>query len=146
MLLGLFDRTADECDIEIVFRPNEEEEQQNDCRDLLVAYVEDRSIPNGRRIAHCLQSVTTLRSGLGLLFLMKGKAEDDHKLVLARFPADQGVIAEEHAQQLIVQFIERVFMNSAKAYKSAIYISDSADRGFWDGKAVGRQITGPVII
>jgi hypothetical protein len=34
-------------------------------------------------------------------------------------------------------------MKNAKAYKSALYTSDSLHRGFWDGRAVDRQISGP---
>ena len=83
------------------------------------------------------------RSGLGLLFLIKGEMNGEQRLVISRFPADQGVIAEEQQEQLSVEFVERVFMKSAKAYKSAIYSSDAPERGFWDGRAVDLQITGP---
>lgn len=143
MLTGVFGRAHEECDIEIVFRPDNQGRQQNECRDLVVAYVREPSVPNGRALASRLQTVTTHRSGLGLLFLMKGDFEGNHQLVISRFPADQGVIAEEHAQQLTVEFIERIFMKSAKAYKSVLYRSDSFERGFWDGRAVDRQISGP---
>jgi hypothetical protein len=143
MLNGVFERAPEECDIDIVFRRNDDGHQQNDCRDLLVAYAEDPAMPNGRLIAQRLQAVTTHRSGLGLFFLMKGQQGDVHTLVVARFPADQGVIAHEDAREFSVEFVERVFMKSAKAYKSAIYSSDSLTRGFWDGRAVDRQISGP---
>lgn len=143
MLSDVFDRASSECDIDIVFQPDDEGSQQNKCRDLLVGYVARPTVTNGRRIAERLQTVTTHRSGLGLLFLMKGNGSGTHKLVISRFPADQGVIAEEDQDQLSVQFIERVFMKSAKAYKSALYESDSLDRGFWDGRAVDLQIRGP---
>lgn len=142
MLEGVFDRAAEECDIDIVFRPTEDGQQQNVCRDLLVGYVQDPSVRNGRLIAARLQQVSTHRSGLGLFFLMKGTANRNHQLVISRFPADQGVIAQEQAQQLSVEFIERVFMKSAKAYKSALYISSSVGRGFWEGRAIDRQTSG----
>ena len=74
---------------------------------------------------------------------MKGEEHGEQRLVISRFPADQGVIAEEQAERLSVEFVERVFMKSAKAYKSALYSSDSPERGFWDGRAVDLQITGP---
>lgn len=143
MLSSVFSRAHEECDIEIVFRPDDNGQQQNECRDLLVQYIREPDIETGRAVASRLQAVSTHRSGLGLLFLMKGKADQVHQLVISRFPADQGVIAEEHARRLSVEFIERVFMKSALAYKSAFYSSDSLDRGFWDGRAVDRQISGP---
>lgn len=143
MLTNVFEKAPMECDIEIAFRPDDEGRQQNECRDLLIAYVASPLVPNGRVIAERLQMITTNRSGLGLLFLMQGKANGSQKLVVSRFPADQGVIAEEDESHLSVEFIERVFMKSARAYKSAFYQSESLDRGFWDGRAVDRQITGP---
>lgn len=143
MLSRVFDRAATECDIAIMFRPDEEGRQQNECRDDVVRYVRDASLSNGRRIARRLQLVSTNRSGLGLLFLMTGADGGSSKLVISRFPADQGIIAEEDHEQLSVEFLERVFMKNSKAYKSAMYESDSLERGFWDGRAVDRQISGP---
>lgn len=142
MLASVFERAPKECDIEIVFRPDDAGAPQNPCRDLLVAYVREPTVENGRLVAKCLQAVTTHRSGLGLLFLMKGTVGRDHTVVVSRFPADQGVIAQERARELSVEFIERVFMKSARAYKSALFASDSLERGFWDGRAVDRQISG----
>lgn len=143
MLNRVFDRAALECDIAIVFRPDENGRQENECRDDVVKYVRDATMANGRRLARRLQSVTTNRSGLGLLFLMTGVDGQRSKLVIFRFPADQGIIAEEDHERLSVEFLERIFMKSAKAYKSAMYASDSLDRGFWDGRAIDRQISGP---
>lgn len=143
MLTAVFDKAHDECDIEIVFVPDELGRQLNPCHELLVIFSNRPTLPNGRRIAARLQSASTNRSGLGLLFLMKGRSGPRHQLVISRFPADQGVIAHEHADELSVEFIERVFMKSAKAYKSALYESDAPDRGFWEGNAVDRQISDP---
>lgn len=142
MLTNVFEKASEECDIDIVFL-SKAGKQQNDCRDLLIAYAADPSIPKGRDIAGRLQSITTNRSRLGLLFLMKGTNNGIHKLVVSRFPADQGVIAEEDRDRLSVEFIERVFMKSAKAYKSVFYESESLERGFWDGRAIDHQISGP---
>lgn len=142
MLTRVFNRAHEECNIEIVFRPSDDGQQQNDCRDLVIAYIRNPSTENGNLLAARLQQVSTHRSGLGLLFLMKGEVDGKHQLIISRFPADQGVIAQENAGSLSVDFIERVFMKSAKAYKSALYSSDSLDRGFWDGRAVDRQTSG----
>jgi len=143
MLNGVFDRASEECNIDIVFRAGGGGEQQNECRDLLVSYVHQPTLVRGRLIASRLQVVSTHRSGLGLLFLMRGQVDGEQRLVISRFPADQGVIAEEKAERLSVEFVERVFMKSAKAYKSALYSSDAPERGFWDGRAVDLQISGP---
>lgn len=142
MLNGVFNKAHKECDVDIVFRPDKDGQQQNECRNLVITYAQDPRIDNGRQLAKRLQSVSTNRSGLGLLFLIKGKVDRNHQLVISRFPADQGVVAQEQVQKLSVEFIERVFMKNTKAYKSALYSSDSFKRGFWDGRAVDHQISG----
>ncbi len=139
MLSALYEQADDECDIDIVFR-HKNGVQQNDCRDLVVAYAQDPNIENGRAIADRLQRVTTHRSGLGLFFLVVG--DDATKLLMvSRFPADQGVVAQElDRRRLEVEFIERVFMKNARAYKSAIYAGPAVAGGFWQGHAVDKQI------
>lgn len=143
MLSAVFDRAHEECQIAIIFRPDEQGRQQNDRRDDVVKYALKPTLANGRRVAEALQAVTTHRSGLGLLFLLVGKVGADTRLVVSRFPADQGVVAEEIRDKLTVEFIERVFMKSARAYKSAFFQSQSPAAAFWDGAAIDRQITGP---
>lgn len=143
MLQEIFAKAEQECNIDIVFRLDENGEQNNPSRDRLVAYLARPGVPEGRAVAEGLQSVTTHRSGLGLLFLLKGKVGRDHHLIAARFPADQGVLAEENADRLTVEFIEKVFLRDARAYKSALFTTDSLAHGFWDGRAVDRQISGP---
>jgi hypothetical protein len=53
------------------------------------------------------------RSGLGLLFLIRGKERNKSKLVISGFPADNGILAEEQSNSLTVQFVERIFMKNA---------------------------------
>jgi hypothetical protein len=143
MLSDVFERSPQECNIEIAFRHDNVGQQQNDCRDLILAYANDPNIANGRALASRLQAVTTHRSGLGLFFLTKGEEEANHQVLVSRFPADQSVIAEPTARRLSVSFVERVFLKNAKAYKSALYASDSLERGFWEGRAIDLQISGP---
>ncbi len=143
MLDGLYERADTDCNIDIVFRPRADGHQHNECRALLLTYLRDPSIDNGRAIAARLQAVTTNRSGLGLLFLIGGRDTRAYRLVLARFPADQGVVAHERERKLDIEFLERVFMKTAHAYKSATYKGPSLDGGFWDGRAVDKQIDGP---
>jgi hypothetical protein len=143
MLNAVYDRAEAECGIEISFAPNSKGEQQNDCRDLLLAYLASSSIPNGRHIAVRLQSITTRKAGLGLLFLMAGETGSRKKLVLSRFPADHGILAEETQDKLRVEFLEKVFMKSAHAYKAALYDWDGSLTGIWTGRAVDRQFSNP---
>ena len=143
LLNDVYERAPDECNIAVVFRPDNNGDQRNECRDALLGYTQAPTIAAGRSIAQRLQEVTTHRSGLGLLFLLKG--EDDagrHSLVVSRFPADQGIVAREDNLRLTVEFIEQVFMRNARSYKSAFYRTDALAAGFWEGQAVDRQISG----
>lgn len=143
MLDDLFQRAPKECDVQIVFSPDAGGNQNNPLRDCIEEYARTPSVPLGRVVAERLQMVTTNRSGLGLLFLLKGSGTNSHSLVISRFPADQGVVAQERANTLSVEFLERVFMKNAKAYKSAIFTTQSLRAGFAEGKAVDRQLSGP---
>lgn len=140
MLKDTFDKADDECKIEVAFSPSPDQTQQNDCRDLVVRYLRKPSLETGRPLADRLQSVTTNRSGLGLLFLMHSRERSRIKIVISRFPADSGIVARQKSAALSVEFIEEVFMKSATAYKSVTYQGTSFDADFWDGKAVDKQI------
>ena len=144
MLQDLCRRAPSECRIEIVFRPSEDGTTKNEARAYLETYANHPSLESGRLIAAHLQSVTTRRSGLGLVFLVKGATPSgSHRLVIARFPADQGIVAHEVADHLSVEFIERVFMKNAKAYKSALYEATTPTAIFEEGRAIDRQLSGP---
>lgn len=140
MLNRVFDGADRECTHDITFDPAEDGKQLNPCRDLVIGYVKKPSLFKGQRIAERLQQVTTGKSGLGLLFLMSGKTGREHKIVLSRFPADSGILAEEAADGLTVEFLEKVFMKSATSYKAAVYRGTSTSGDFWDGRAIDKQI------
>lgn len=143
MLTDVYVRSPAECDIEIVFAPDAEGLQNNVFRETIEDYASSPTLSTGRVIASALQRVTTHRSGLGLLFLLLGGSSAKTCLTISRFPADQGIVAQEKSSSLSVEFIERVFMKNAKAYKSAFFETRSLDAGFEDGRAVDRQLSGP---
>jgi hypothetical protein len=140
MLKKIFDDAPYECKHDIIFNPAEDGTQQNDCRDLILKYIVKPTIGIGRHLAARLQAVTTNRSGLGLMFLILGKNGKRERLVVSRFPADNGILAEEGGATLDVKFVERIFMKSARAYKSAMYEGLSPVNDFWEGKAIDRQV------
>jgi hypothetical protein len=51
-------------------------------------------------------------------------------------------MANESKGMLSVEFVERVFMKNARAYKSAFYRTKSLDAGFPKGRAVDKQASG----
>jgi hypothetical protein len=117
LLQEVYDRSEIECDIDIAFNPSGDGAQQNAVRDLVLNYLADPSLDTGLAIAGALKAVTTNRSKVGMLFLIAGKENDDHKVVVSRFPADSGILAEEAERGLNVEFLERVFMKSEHSYK-----------------------------
>jgi len=140
LLDEIYSNAEIQCDIGISFNQGAGGVQQNACRDLFVDYLETPNLVRGRRIAERLESVTTRRSGLGLLFIIAGKEGRDSKFVISRFPTDTAILAEEKQQELSIEYLERVFMKSAHSYKAAVYRDSSLKAGFWKGKAVDRQI------
>jgi len=143
MLDDLFQRATKECQIDIIFRSNDPTSQENECRSLLMSHLKRPTQASGQALAMRLSSQTGNRSGLGLLFIACGFVSGLHRLVLARFPADQGVLAEEKGDRLEIEFVEKIFMKSAKSYKSVVYWTRDLDVGFRKGKAVDKQINGP---
>jgi hypothetical protein len=140
LLEGIYEASEDECDIDIVFNHAVSGAQQNDCRDLIISYLKNPTLPSGRSIAERLELKTDRRSGLGLLFLIAGKEGRNHKLVLSRFPTDSAILADEDQNSLTIEFLERVFMKSKTSYKAVMYSDASLVAGFWQGRAVDKQI------
>lgn len=139
MLNDVFIKADEECHIPICFVP-ENGEQKNKCLTEITDFISNRNMDNGRRFAERLQSVTTTKSGLGLLFLILAEENTEYKFLISRFPADQGVIAEQNSKQLKVEFIEKVFLKSSLAYKAVIYRGKALPSDFWTGNAVDKQI------
>lgn len=82
LLDGIYSKSDIECDVDITFSPTPDGTQQNDCRDLITAYLNKPDLPKGRKIAERLAMHTDGRSGLGLLFLIAGKIGREHKILL----------------------------------------------------------------
>lgn len=140
LLDGIYAKSDHECDVDIKFSPTTDGKQQNDCRDLIVAYLAKPDLPKGRKIAERLAAHTDGRSGLGLLFLIAGKLGHEHKILLSRFPTDSAIYVDENPQKLSVQFLERVFMKNKTSYKAVAYKHTSLQGGFWLGRAIDKQL------
>lgn len=141
MMRQVFNDAPRECQYDICFSHDEHGRQENACLSLLFEHIQTPDLDTGRAIAERLKNVTTKRSGLGLLFLILGRQDDRFRIVVSRFPADQGILAQEEQSSLSVQFVEQIFMKNTKAYKSAVYEGRAIEE-FWTGRAVDKQISG----
>ncbi|MEP2758842.1 MAG: hypothetical protein ABJP66_07210 [Hyphomicrobiales bacterium] len=140
LLKNVYEKADAECKIGIAFNRGADGAQVNARRDMLTAYAAAPSVASGHLLADNLATVTTRRSGLGLLFLIKGTEGHQHKVVISRFRANNGVVVNEAADMLTVEFIDRVFMKNAHSYKAVVYQHASLQAGFWSGMAVDKQI------
>jgi hypothetical protein len=145
MLSRLFSRAETECDIPITFTADEDGSQNNPARNVLMEFLRDPGVSKGGALANRLRDVTTNVPGLGLLFLILGRDNNQQiwKVALCRFPADIGILAEADQHGLRLQLLERVFMKKATAYKAAVYRGQSLEAGFWRGHAVDKQLNAP---
>lgn len=140
MLEAIYAKADSECRTPIRFVTAPDGTQNNEVRSSFIALVESPSLDQAKKLGERLCGVTTDRSGLGLLFFVLGKDGNEHKLMVSRFPANQGIIAEPHGQELTVEFVEKVFMKNERTYKAAVYRSASPVVEFWDGHVVDKQI------
>jgi hypothetical protein len=101
--------------------------------------VDSRRLDAATVLANRLQKATGGQSGMGLFFVCLG-AVAHQKVLLARFPADEGIVAEKANGQLSVSFVEQVFLKSAFSYKRVMYAGGDVGDDFWSGHAVDRQI------
>ena len=142
MMEMLFKKSDKECTINIVLNPTKNGRQKNEFKKLLIEYSKNQTYENGLKIADRLQYATTLKSGLGLLFLMHGSSNGKTKIVLSRFAADEGISAKEAKDKLNVEFVQNVFMKNALTYKSAKFEGRANLSHITGGKAIDKQIKG----
>lgn len=140
LLQDVYSKSDRECRVDISFNRAADGGQQNDCRDLLMAYANNPTIDMGLPLANRLGGHTTKRSALGLLFLATGMVGAQRKILIARFAANSGILADEDREALSIQFIERVFLRSIHSYKAVVYQDELSAAAYWAGKAIDRQI------
>ncbi|WP_290935006.1 hypothetical protein [Hyphomonas sp.] len=140
MLEDLFLSTDNDFPIDIAFRMAADGSQNNPARNMLGQFGAQPNMRAATNIARKLELVTTKRSKLGLLFLLRGMSGARNKIVVSRFPADSGILADEKDGGLSVEYLERVFMKNAKSYKAVVYKNLTPTSNTWKGRAVDRQI------
>lgn len=141
MLLRLLNDSENECEISIIFTPSETGEKKNFMQDLMLQFCKKPTIQNGLVMAKKLSLCTPRNSGLCLLFLLLEKNDNnDVKILLSRFPADIGVLAESSNEQLKLSFAKQVFMKSQNKYKASLFQGKGVADGLWSGKAIDKQI------
>lgn len=139
MLDNLFSRAQQDCIVPIIFKA-EDGEQHNPVRTEIINLLNDSSVATAAPLAERLQRSTAGTSGMGLMFICLGRDGEGTRLLISRFPADEGVVAERLEAELTVQFVEQVFLKSAHSYKAATFVSDGGADELWRGSIVDRQL------
>lgn len=143
MLEGLFARASQDCVVPIMFRADGGD-QVNPVRDELMALLATPSVEAGAPLALRLQQATAGTSGMGLMFICMGRdvgaPASETRVLISRFPAEEGVVAERSEVSLSVQFVDQVFLKSAYSYKAATFVSDGRHDQLWKGNIVDRQL------
>jgi len=139
MLGDIFDNAATQCNIPVMFT-SEDKVQANPVRSELQTIFKKPSIATVAQLAARLQKATSGTSGMGLLFICIGPDAHGERIVISRFPADEGVVAERTSTNLTVSFVEQVFLKSAHSFKAATYVSTGKVNELWTGYAVDKQI------
>ena len=140
MLTDIFDGAGKDCIVPVMF-VSDGEKQENAVRSELLALLQKPSVTAATPLAERLQAATGGTSGMGLLFICIGEDGESHtRVVISRFPADEGVVAERQSEKLTVSFVEQVFLKSAYSYKAATYLWDGKPNQLWKGQVVDKQI------
>jgi len=140
MLNFVYEKSDSECCIPIRFLMGADGSQNNEARNKIIEFIKNPTFENGKILAEGLRECTTQKPGLALFFIILGNDGKSIKIVLSRFPAEEGVLAEAQEDTLRVEFIERIFMKNAKSYKAALYNDESLEGGFWRGSAIDKQL------
>ncbi len=135
-----YDQISDK-HIPIAFIADGNGTQNNEMRDIIIEHLKKRTLHSGLAMGERLQSYTTNVSGMGLLFIMTGKFSGKIRIVISRFPADVGIMADRGKGGLKVELIEKVFMKDAFSYKSAVYEETQLNSPWWEGYAIDKQIS-----
>lgn len=140
--LTLFSKEADDYPIDIVFSP-ENGRQENKVRTLVRAIaLEDEKVKanNSLELAYCLARATTRRSKKpGLFVVLAGHTNDNHRVVLWKFPADESIQASVTKEGISIRLIHDAFSGNSTYLKVAMFDGIPATTSFWRGKIEDRQ-------
>lgn len=140
LIAEIFRKSDSECKIDVSLRPQPDGTQQNDFRDLLLAFARAGGVQAAEPLAYRLAQSTTHRSGQGLLFIVRAVEGGYYTLLLSRFPTNSAIRADLEANVLSVEYLKSVFVRSATSYKAALFQGRDATGDFWEAKVVDKQI------
>jgi len=139
--LSLFQKPSCEYPIEIAF-VSEGDGQWNSVRDLVRSILfgkTNEKETSARQLALRLALATDERSPPGLFVVLAGQTDDDHRIVLWKFPADQTLQADIMEGAIKIRLIEDAFSRESTYFKAALIEGRDTKRSLWKGKVEDRQ-------
>ena len=124
MLNNVYENSDTECCIPIRFKMGDDGSQNNEARNIIIGFIENPVYENGQVLAERLPRLYNTKTRIGSFFIILGNDRRSKKIVLSRFPAEEGVLAEAQEGTLRVEFIEKIFMKNVKSYKAALYCDE----------------------
>lgn len=141
--INIFDKSIDNCKIQIKFKSDDE--QTNPVRKKILDLLNSDSIEEKRKFAdelsHRLAKLTDHRNGTGLFVIIVGKKATSTRLIFNRFKEDEVVFSNIEGDTLVVKLLQQAFSKKSRYYKLAVYEDILSDRSFWQGFAIDKQIT-----
>jgi len=136
-LTELFDNSKKDCDILIRFI-TKTGKQENEVRDLVVNLCNNFILENCKPLVKSLIYLTDKKIKEGLLFFIYANDQTEQKLLIARFPSEEGITVKQDKGKYIFEVINDVYLKNSRKYK-AVYYQSSLDN-YWSGYAIDRQI------
>jgi hypothetical protein len=136
-LTDLFNNSKKDCDIKIRFIANMGK-QKNEVREQIINLCNKFVLENCKPLVKSLMYLTDKKIKEGLLFFVCANDKTDTKLLMARFPSEEGITVKNDNGKYIFEVIDDVFLKNSRKYKAVYYQSTLDD--FWSGYAVDKQI------
>ena len=136
-LTELFNNSKNDCDIKIKFIA-QTGKQDNEVRDHIIKLCNKFIIENCKPLVKSLIYLTDKKIKEGLLFFIYAKDKSDKKLLIARFPSEEGITVQVSGGKYVFAVIDDVFLRNSRKYK-AVYYQSTLDN-YWSGYAVDKQI------
>jgi hypothetical protein len=136
-LTVLFNNSEKDCDIQIRFIP-QRGKQYNEAREFIVKLCNKFTMENCNPLVKSLMYLTDKKIKEGLLFFIYAEDKSDKKLLIARFPSEEGITVKINDGKYVFEVVDDVFLKNSKKYKAVYYQSKLDD--YWSGYAVDKQI------
>ena len=133
----LFNNANKECDILIRFVAKTGK-QDNEVRDHIIKICNKFTFGNCQPLVKSLARFTDNKIKEGLLFFIYAKEQTKTKLLIARFPSEEGITVKDNKGKCVFEVINDVYLKNSRKYKAVYYQSTQDD--FWTGYAVDKQI------